>query len=394
MSGAGKSTALRAVEDIGYFCVDNMPPRLLGTFYDLCEQSTDARMKKCAVVIDVRSVSAMTNLYDEIKANSHHGRKFKVLFLDAKTETLITRYKETRRSHPLADFVPDRSVEKAVKKEKELMGILKAHSDYVIDTTYMSLKQLRERVTGLFSTSITDSMKVTVMSFGFKYGIPLEADIVFDARCLINPYYVPELKQLTGLDKEVRDYVMASEDSVTFLEKIPSETVGNKIDNPLNSNIKNIVLCKNLSDNVCLKCSDCLSFNVEGCIEKTCKDYGYVVYNCNKGDLKDLGYNRSNIPCGKDLLKLKGVEVYSLNNITDTEKMSVCYNNGLKANTMNTDYIFAFWYIDETGNMVMEKSYYANSYELALQEIETKAKDNDVLKAYVELYNALDELCK
>ena len=100
------------------------------------------------------------------------------------------------------------------------MGILKAHSDYVIDTTYMSLKQLRERVTGLFSTSITDSMKVTVMSFGFKYGIPLEADIVFDARCLINPYYVPELKQLTGLDKEVRDYVMASEDSVTFLEKI------------------------------------------------------------------------------------------------------------------------------------------------------------------------------
>ena len=189
MSGAGKSTALRAVEDIGYFCVDNMPPMLLGTFYDLCEQSTDARMKKCAVVIDVRSVSAM-------------------------------RYKETRRSHPLADFVPDRSVEKAVKKEKELMGILKAHSDYVIDTTYMSLKQLRERVTGLFSTSITDSMKVTVMSFGFKYGIPLEADIVFDARCLINPYYVPELKQLTGLDKEVRDYVMASEDSVTFLEKI------------------------------------------------------------------------------------------------------------------------------------------------------------------------------
>ena len=174
----------------------------------------------------------------------------------------------------------------------------------------------------------------------------------------------------------------------------PSETVGNKIDNPLNSNIKNIVLCENLTDNVCLKCSDCLSFNVEGCIEKTCKDYGYVVYNCNNGDLKDLGYNRSNIPCGKDLLKLKGVEIYSLNNITDTEKMSVCYNNGLKANTMNTDYIFAFWYIDETGNMVMEKSYYKNSYELALQEIETKAEANDVLKAYVELYNALDELCK
>lgn len=174
----------------------------------------------------------------------------------------------------------------------------------------------------------------------------------------------------------------------------PSENVGNKIDNPLNSNVKNIVLCENLTENVCLKCSDCLSFNVEGCIEKTCKDYGYVVYNCNNGDLKDLGYNRSNIPCGKDLLKLKGVEVYSLNNITDTEKMSVCYNNGLKANTMNTDYIFAFWYIDETGNMVMEKSYYANFYELALQEIETKAEDNDVLKAYVELYNALDELCK
>lgn len=222
MSGAGKSTALRAVEDIGYYCVDNMPPMLLGKFYDLCEQSNDQRMKKCAVVIDIRSTSALTNLYEDIKKNSSHGRKFKILFLDAKVETLITRFKETRRTHPLADFVEDRSVERAVIKEKSLLDLVKAHADYIVDTTYMSLKQLRERVIGLFSTSTSGNMKVSVMSFGFKYGIPLEADVVFDARCLINPYYIPELKNLTGLDKSVREYVMKEESSQKFLEKILS----------------------------------------------------------------------------------------------------------------------------------------------------------------------------
>lgn len=220
MSGAGKSTALRAVEDIGYFCVDNMPPMLLSTFYDLCVKSTDERMKKCAVVVDIRSTTGFKDVYEDLSNIASQGKKFKILFLDAKTDTLITRYKETRRSHPLADNFEDRSVEKAVVLEKQLLNVVKGHADYIVDTTSMSLKQLRERITALFSLRSQDSMKITCMSFGFKYGLPLEADVVFDARCLPNPYYIPELKNQTGLDEAVREYVMKSEISQEFLKKI------------------------------------------------------------------------------------------------------------------------------------------------------------------------------
>lgn len=220
MSGAGKSTALRAVEDIGYFCVDNMPPMLLSTFYDLCVKSSDERMKKCAVVVDIRSSTVFKDLYEDLRSIANQGKKFKILFLDAKTDVLITRYKETRRSHPLADNFEDRSVEKAVVLEKQLLNVVKAHADYIVDTTSMSMKQLRERITSLFSLRAQDGMKITCMSFGFKYGIPLEADIIFDARCLPNPYYIPELKNLTGLDEVVRDYVMSEEISHQFLDKI------------------------------------------------------------------------------------------------------------------------------------------------------------------------------
>ncbi len=220
MSGAGKSTALRAVEDIGYFCVDNMPPMLLSTFYDLCVKSSDERMKKCAVVVDIRSSTVFKDLYEDLRSIANQGKKFKILFLDAKTDVLITRYKETRRSHPLADNFEDRSVEKAVVLEKQLLNVVKAHADYIVDTTSMSMKQLRERITSLFSLRAQDGMKITCMSFGFKYGIPLEADVIFDARCLPNPYYIPELKNLTGLDEVVRDYVMSEEVSHQFLDKI------------------------------------------------------------------------------------------------------------------------------------------------------------------------------
>jgi UPF0042 nucleotide-binding protein len=220
MSGAGKSTALRAVEDIGYFCVDNMPPMLLSTFYDLCNKSDDKKMKKCAVVVDIRSTSVFKNIYDDLKNIANEGKKFKILFLDAKSDVLITRYKETRRSHPLADTFDDRSVEKSVALESQLLNGVKAHADYIVDTTSMSPKQLRERVTGLFSISTNSTMKVTCMSFGFKYGLPLEADVVFDVRCLPNPFYIPELKNLTGLDESVRNYVMGEQVSVDFADKL------------------------------------------------------------------------------------------------------------------------------------------------------------------------------
>ncbi|MBQ9673844.1 MAG: RNase adapter RapZ [Ruminococcus sp.] len=222
MSGAGKSTALRATEDLGYFCVDNMPPMLLSTFYDLCLKSNDKKMQKCAVVVDIRSATVFKDLYDDLRKVAEQGKKFKILFLDAKSDVLITRYKETRRSHPLADNFEDRSVEKSVRLEQQLLNVVKAHADYIIDTSSMSMKQLRSRITGLFSIDSMDAMKITCMSFGFKYGIPLEADVVFDVRCLPNPYYIPELKNLTGLDAVVRDYVMREEVSGQFLDKLLS----------------------------------------------------------------------------------------------------------------------------------------------------------------------------
>lgn len=219
MSGAGKSTALRAMEDLGYYCVDNMPPLLLSTFYDLCQNSKNEKMKKCAVGIDIRSTDSMEDLYNEIRP-MFHDKKFKILFLDAKNETLITRYKETRRTHPLADMIENRSVEKAVELEMQCLENVKRHADYSIDTTLLSMKQLKERVLSLFSENPSNTMKITCMSFGFKYGIPLEVDVLFDARCLPNPYYIQELKNLTGVDKVVRDYVMKEECSREFLDKI------------------------------------------------------------------------------------------------------------------------------------------------------------------------------
>jgi UPF0042 nucleotide-binding protein len=220
MSGAGKSTALRAVEDMGYFCVDNMPPLLLSTFYDLCLKSNEEKMKKCAVVVDIRSTTMFKNIYDDLKKVADQGKKFKILFLDAKSDVLITRYKETRRSHPLADNFEDRSVEKSVALENQLLNVVKAHADFIVDTTSMSPKQLRERVAGLLSVNVNSTMQVTCMSFGFKYGLPLEADVVFDVRCLPNPFYIPELKNLTGLDESVRNYVMGKEISVDFANKL------------------------------------------------------------------------------------------------------------------------------------------------------------------------------
>ncbi len=220
MSGAGKSTALRAAEDLGYFCVDNMPPMLLSTFYDLCDKSEEKKMHKCAVVVDIRSASVFKNLYDDLRSVASEGKKFKILFLDAKSDVLITRYKETRRSHPLADNFEDRSLERSVQLEQQLLNVVKMHADYIIDTSSMSMKQLKSRIIGLFSNSLFDMMKITCMSFGFKYGIPLEADVVFDVRCLPNPYYIPELKKLTGLDAVVRDYIMGFPVSGQFLEKL------------------------------------------------------------------------------------------------------------------------------------------------------------------------------
>lgn len=220
LSGAGKSNTLHCLEDLGYYCVDNLPPALLETFYDLCEKSKDKRMKKVAMGVDSRSVSIFPDVIKVLEQVDLTSKKFKVVFLDCKEEILLNRFKETRRKHPLADHMTGGSTIDALALETELLRPVKEKADYIIDTSSMSPAQLKERIVTIFADEEDRGIHITCLSFGFKYGLPLEADLVFDVRCLPNPYYVPELKNLTGLDKEVRDYVLDSEVSTDFLNKL------------------------------------------------------------------------------------------------------------------------------------------------------------------------------
>ena len=219
LSGAGKSVAMRSMEDIGYYCVDNIPPVLVTTFYDLCETSSDERMKKMAVVTDVRSGDVFTDLFTALDRLKSEDKPYKILFLDARDEVLLRRYKETRRKHPLID-VTKGSTEDALLLERRLLMQVKARADYVIDTSLLAQMQLKERISSLFLGGLSMGMTVTCLSFGFKYGIPSEADLVFDVRCLPNPFYIPELKRHTGLEACVFDYVMQFEQSKGFAERM------------------------------------------------------------------------------------------------------------------------------------------------------------------------------
>ncbi len=217
MSGAGKTSALHILEDIGYYCVDNIPASLLATFYTLCSKSDDDMMKRVAVVVDVRGNENYDKMNTDIEEFKTSHNDVKILFIDAKTDTLIIRYKETRRKHPLSERLKDGTVAEEVEYEKALLMPVRRLADYKVDTSYMSNKQLRERIMSMFMDDTSQSLTLTFMSFGFKYGIPLEADLIIDVRCLPNPFYIPELKPLTGNDKVVRDYVLNSEDTQKFL---------------------------------------------------------------------------------------------------------------------------------------------------------------------------------
>lgn len=217
MSGAGKTSALHILEDIGYYCVDNIPASLLATFYTLCSKSDDDMMKRVAVVVDVRGNENYDKMNTDIEEFKASHNDVKILFIDAKTDTLIIRYKETRRKHPLSERLKDGTVAEEVEYEKALLMPVRRLADYKVDTSYMSNKQLRERIMSMFMDDTSQSLTLTFMSFGFKYGIPLEADLIIDVRCLPNPFYIPELKPLTGNEKVVRDYVLNSEDTQKFL---------------------------------------------------------------------------------------------------------------------------------------------------------------------------------
>ncbi|HJD24339.1 MAG TPA: RNase adapter RapZ [Firmicutes bacterium] len=220
LSGAGKSRAITALEDIGFYCVDNMPPMLLPKFAELCLQSED-RLSRVAMVVDVRGGQMFDDLFDSLQELRRMGIDYKILFLECDDQVLARRYKETRRQHPLIGE-DIRTVYQAVAAERQLLKPLLDQTDYLIDTTHLSSAQLKERVTDLFLGDHTQAMLVQCMSFGFKYGYPAEADLMFDVRCLPNPFYEPELKHKTGLDADVRDYVRENDATRGFEQRLYS----------------------------------------------------------------------------------------------------------------------------------------------------------------------------
>lgn len=220
MSGAGKTSALHIMEDIGYYCVDNIPTSLLQTLYKLCMDSSDSAMKRVAVVVDVRGNGDYEAMYEDLENFKKSNEGVSILYIDAKVDSLIVRYKETRRRHPLTERLRDGSVAAAVKEEQRLLEPVKTLADYGIDTTFMSIKQLRERIISMFLENSSKGIMITFMSFGFKYGIPLESDLIIDVRCLPNPFYIAELKEHTGLEKCIQDYVLDSDETQGFVKRL------------------------------------------------------------------------------------------------------------------------------------------------------------------------------
>jgi UPF0042 nucleotide-binding protein len=214
MSGAGRSTATRALEDIGWFVVDNLPPTLMSNVVDYVAQRTGSR--KVAVVADVRGGQLFEELRESLAAIKTAGHDLRVLFLEAGDEALVRRYESSRRPHPLQR---DDSLLGAVQRERKLLGDLRADADIVIDTSNLNVHELRRSIEASFGDDDHVALRATVMSFGFKYGIPVDADLVADLRFLPNPYWDPKLKELTGLDAAVNDYVVASDQAQEFLTK-------------------------------------------------------------------------------------------------------------------------------------------------------------------------------
>lgn len=217
MSGGGKSTALKMLEDAGFYCVDNLPISLVEKFVELISLP-NSEISKVVLGLDVRSDQSFADATRTLEQLREKGYQFEILFMDAGEDVLIKRYKETRRVHPLA---VDGRVEDGVRAERKVLENIRRNADYVIDTTNLLTRELKEELDRIFvENGEYNSLMVTVMSFGFKYGIPADADLVFDVRFLPNPFYIEELKHKTGNDKEVQDYVMKQEESETFMGKL------------------------------------------------------------------------------------------------------------------------------------------------------------------------------
>ena len=217
MSGAGKGTAVKIMEDMGYYCVDNLPIPLVEQFVDFTLQSED-ELEKVAVSIDIRNSNALSELEEVLERIRQKGIRFEILFLEAEDSVLVKRYKETRRSHPLAG---GGRIDKGIGLERKKLAFLKEQADYIIDTSRLLQRELKAELERIF---VRDedyrNLYITVLSFGFKYGIPTDSDLVFDVRFLPNPYYIDTLREKTGNEAEVQDYVMQNDKGRIFLDKL------------------------------------------------------------------------------------------------------------------------------------------------------------------------------
>ena len=217
MSGGGKSSAIRMLEDLGFYCVDNLPVSLIDKFAEVVSLP-NAEITKVALGLDVRTDHSFTGVSEAIASIREKGYPLEVLFMDASDEVLIKRYKETRRAHPLSG---EGRIEEGIEAERRVLADIREKSDYVIDTSQLLTRELRQTLADIFvRDEAYHSLMITVLSFGFKYGIPFDADLVFDVRFLPNPFYVDELKKMTGNDAPVRDYVMSAPEAGIFIDKL------------------------------------------------------------------------------------------------------------------------------------------------------------------------------
>ena len=215
MSGAGKSLTADILEDMGYYCVDNMPVALLPRFAELC-RAAGGKYERVALVTDVREGESLSQLFATLDGLWSTGLEYRILFVEADVQTLVRRYKSSRRRHPLMS--PGDSIEDAIARETAVLEPVRERADYIINTTGLTTAALRSRIAGLLSLSRERRLAVTVTAFGYKYGLPLDADLVLDVRFLPNPYYVEELRPLSGLDAPVYDFVLGSEGAQRFME--------------------------------------------------------------------------------------------------------------------------------------------------------------------------------
>ena len=217
MSGGGKSTVLKMLEDAGFYCVDNLPISLVEKFVELISMP-NSEVSKVALGLDVRSDQSFQDATRILEQLKQRGYNFEILYMEADENVLIKRYKESRRIHPLA---LDGRVEDGVRRERKVLENVRKSADYVIDTTHLLTRELKEELDRIFvENGEYNSLMVTVMSFGFKHGIPVDADLVFDVRFLPNPFYIDQLKSKTGNDREVQDYVLSFDEAGTFMEKL------------------------------------------------------------------------------------------------------------------------------------------------------------------------------